>query len=257
MADSSTTAPRGSVGIHFDRVEKRFASLVALRGISLNILPGEFVALLGHNGAGKTTLLRIAALLMHPTGGQIQFEASANSPMPSTSAKRLIGMVAHNTLLYDELSAVENLTLFAELYGLDNVRARVSTSLDSCGLSSRAGSLVRTFSRGMHQRLAIARALLHGPRLLLLDEPAAGLNEQEQKDLAKRIRSFAAEGITVLVVEHNLVFLAALAERLICLDRGKVIAAGLPEAVRREPAVIEAYLGLEADVAELSLAAPS
>ena len=107
---------------------------------------------------------------------------------------------------------------------------------------------------GTRRRVEVARALATGPRLLLLDEPAAGLNEQEQKDLADRIRSFAAEGITVLVVEHNLVFLAALAERLICLDRGKVIAAGLPEAVRREPAVIEAYLGLEADVAELSLA---
>ena len=103
----------------------------------------------------------------------------------------------------------------------------------------------------------MARALATNPRLLLLDEPAAGLNEQEQRDLAERIRTFAADGITVLVVEHNLVFLAALAERLICLDRGKVIASGLPEAVRREPAVIEAYLGLEADVSELALAGPS
>jgi len=100
----------------------------------------------------------------------------------------------------------------------------------------------------------VARALVAAPKVLLLDEPAAGLNEQEQRDLAERIRGFAADGVTVLVVEHNLVFLAALAERLICLDRGKVIASGLPDAVRREPAVIEAYLGLDPDVPELALA---
>jgi branched-chain amino acid transport system permease protein len=109
---------------------------------------------------------------------------------------------------------------------------------------------------GTRRRVEVARAFATGPRVLLLDEPAAGLNEQEQIDLAERIRSFGADGMTVLVVEHNLVFLAALAQRLICLDRGKVIASGLPEAVRREPAVIEAYLGLDADVPELALTEP-
>jgi branched-chain amino acid transport system permease protein len=140
---------------------------------------------------------------------------------------------------------------------LQDARRTAFAAAERLGIADVAMEPCGRLPYGTRRRVEVARALATAPRLLLLDEPAAGLNEHEQKDLANRIRSFAAEGVTVLVVEHNLVFLAALAERLICLDRGKVIAAGLPEAVRREPAVIEAYLGLEADVAELSLAAPS
>src|ERR1700690_969881 len=115
--------------------------------VSLDILPGEFVALLGHNGAGKTTLLRISALLMNPTNGQVSFTDTGSEPNSDPeSNKRLIGMVGHSTLLYDELTAAENLTLFGQLYGLDTLPNRVANSLAACGLGSRAGSLVRTFS---------------------------------------------------------------------------------------------------------------
>ena len=217
------SASNSGLGIRFERIERRFGALVALRSVSLEIAPGEFVALLGHNGAGKTTLLRITAQLMRPSRGVVRFFAGgAAQEVPFSSVKARTGLVGHSLLLYDELSAEENLTLFAKLYALDNVPGRVANSLEACGLSSRASSQVRTFSRGMRQRLAIARALLHSPSLLLLDEPAAGLDRQGLEWLGATLKRLRGDGCTVIMSTHARNESLDLATRAIALAGGRL-----------------------------------
>jgi heme exporter protein A len=231
LAASGTASSFGapSVGITFQNVEKTFGVFAALRNLSLEILPGEFVALLGPNGAGKTTLLRIAALLSNPTRGTIRFHAGPIDTAGSISAsgfthnpKTLLGMVGHSILLYDELTAAENLQFFAELYGLGDVPRLVAAALEDCGLTSRAGSLVRTFSRGMRQRLAIARVLLTEPRLLLLDEPAAGLDRQGLAWFGSRLEGLKAGGCTIVMSTHARNEALDLATRVVSLAAGRV-----------------------------------
>jgi heme exporter protein A len=208
-------------GLRFENIDKRYGGLYALRRVSLEIAPGECVAFAGRNGSGKTTLLRIAAQLVRPSAGKLTFSPAQKQ---SERATKNTGFVAHATMVYDELTAEENLLLFARLLEIPEPEESVETLLHEVGLFERRDSLVRTFSRGMRQRVAIARALLHEPSVLLLDEPATGLDPEGVTWLAATLRRLRDVGSTILMSLHGESQISALATRAIRLDAGGVVA---------------------------------
>ena len=209
------------VGIRFENIDKRYGGLYALRRVSLEIAAGECVVLAGRNGSGKTTLLRIAARLVQPSSGTLNF---LNTKQGAITELSQTGFVSHATMVYDELTAEENLLLFAQLLGIAEAAGRAETLLEEVGLTDRRKSLVRTFSRGMRQRMAIARALLNEPSILLLDEPATGLDPQGVSWLAQTLRGMRDAGRTILMSLHGESEISALATRAIRLEAGSVIA---------------------------------
>jgi heme exporter protein A len=215
------TAAASPAGIHFENIEKRYGGLYALRRVSLEIAAGECVVLAGRNGSGKTTLLRIAARLVRPSSGSVSF---LDSKKNATEVGSRVGFVAHATMVYDELSAEENLLLFGRLLGIAQPAVHAATLLAEVGLSDRRSSLVRTYSRGMRQRMAIARALLNDPAVLLLDEPATGLDPQGVSWLAGTLRSMRDAGRTMVMSLHGESEISSLATRAIRLEAGSVIA---------------------------------
>ena len=221
MTKAETRGIALRLGLRLENIDKRYGGLYALRRVSLEIAPGECVALAGRNGSGKTTLLRIAAQLVRPSAGKLVF-----SPVQTESERgaRNTGFVAHATMVYDELTAEENLLLFARLLEIPEAARRVDSLLRDVGLYERRDSLVRTFSRGMRQRVAIARALLHEPSVLLLDEPATGLDPQGVSWLAETLRALRDAGSTILMSLHGESEISALATRAIRLDAGAVVA---------------------------------
>lgn len=212
------TAATRPVGLRLENIDKKYGGLFALRRVSLEIAAGECVALAGRNGSGKTTLLRIAARLVRPSAGKLTFLRAQED----SAAFGATGFVAHATMVYDELTAQENLLLFARLLGIERTLERVQFLLQQVGLLERRDSLVRTFSRGMRQRVAIARALLHEPSILLLDEPATGLDPEGVRWLAETLRKLRDRGCTILMSLHGESEISSLATRAIRLDSGMV-----------------------------------
>jgi len=205
------------------KLVKRFGLKVVLRGLDFSVQQGEFVALLGPNGAGKTTFLRILASLSRPSLGQVQV-AGHQLPHEAAQVRAKLGVVSHMPLLYPDLTAEENLQFYASMYGVDNSQSRVAEVLEMVGLESRRKDLVRTFSRGMQQRLAIGRAVIHNPEVMLFDEPYTGLDQDASEMLDEVLRSVAAEGRTVVMTSHDLVRAEDLATRFDILSRGVVAA---------------------------------
>jgi heme exporter protein A len=205
------------------KLVKRFGMKAVLRGLDFQVEAGEFVALLGPNGAGKTTFLRILASLSRPTFGEVSI-AGYRLPDQAAAVRRRLGVVSHLPLLYGDLTAEENLVFYGQMYGVTALPRRVGEVLELVGLHSRRRELVRTFSRGMQQRLAIGRAIVHDPQLMLFDEPHTGLDQDACAMLDDVLRAVAASGRTVVMTSHDLARAADLAGRFDVLSRGVIIA---------------------------------
>lgn len=217
-----------SIRLRGEAVEKRYGRVAALRGVDFEIAPGESVSILGANGAGKSSLLRILAGLSRPSGGR--FEAlpaddggpAVSAPLRRETLRAHVGYVAHATLVYAELSARENLVFAARLHGRRPSVDALDEVLDAMGLLEVADRRAGSFSRGMAQRLAIARAIVHEPSLVLLDEPFTGLDEHAGSRLAERLAGLRAAGRTLILVTHDPRRTVALSDRALLLHRGRL-----------------------------------
>jgi len=210
--------------LQLDKVSKDFGRIIALRNISLNIKSGEFVSFLGRNGAGKTTLLNIISGISRPSSGSVKlFGVDPNDK----SNKAKLAVISHEMFLYDNLTALENLEFYGRIYNIDNMDRRIKAVLDNVELTHRRFDLVGTFSRGMTQRLTIARALLHEPSLLLLDEPFTGLDQQAIGMLITLLKEQKQLGRTIILTTHDLHTAQELSERYIILEKHRIMQDGL------------------------------
>ncbi|NIA30097.1 MAG: heme ABC exporter ATP-binding protein CcmA [Actinobacteria bacterium] len=204
-------------------ISKSFASNQALQDVTFQIQKGQFVTLLGVNGAGKTTLTRILATLTRPTKGTAQIAGHWIDKEP-IAVRRQIGVMSHFSFLYGDLSAEENLHFYGKMYAVQNLQQRIDELLQQVNLQTRRYELVQTFSRGMQQRLSLARAIIHRPNILLLDEPFAGLDVNAHKMLNDLLHNFIAHDSTVLLTTHDIDYAVKNSHRLIIIKDGRVIA---------------------------------
>ncbi len=212
-----------AAALEVSKVWKYYGDFPALRDIRLSIEPGSTVALLGRNGAGKTTLLRIIAGLSKASEGSVSIQGSS---VREQATRRRIGVLGHGISLYDELSATENLVLFAKLYGLDEPEAKALMWLERTGLDRVRDGLVREFSRGMRQRLAVARAFMHEPEVLLLDEPFTALDDRAIAVLQSLLADAHASGRTIVLSTHQLREALELATHVALIQRGQLAFTG-------------------------------
>jgi heme ABC exporter ATP-binding subunit CcmA len=204
-------------------VSRHYGRRRALARVSIACRAGEVLGLLGPNGAGKSTLLSILATLLSPSTGEVRY-GTKTAQEAGPALRSCLGFLSHDLHLYPELTARENLRFFAQLYGVQSVDARVGSALDRAGLTARSGELVSSFSRGMRQRLALERALIHEPRLLLLDEPFTGLDDASVAALVSRLGELRAGGRIIVVVTHDLDVAERLLDKVAVLKEGRLVA---------------------------------
>ncbi len=262
MSYSSTDS--SNIALEVKSLTRRFGGLVAVNNVSFTVNKHEIFGLIGPNGAGKTTLFNLITALIPASSGELRYQGKAISQLrPHQIAKLGIARTFQNIRLFGELSALENVIIARHLHTKSNMitgvlglppapreeyksRQKALELLDLVGLSDRAEEKAKNFAYGDQRRLEIARALALKPQILLLDEPAAGMNPSEKQYLSKFIRNLRDRfNLTIILIEHHVPLVMGLCDRIAVLDFGQLIALGEPSVVRNDPAVIEAYLGNE------------
>ena len=213
--------PHAKPALELRDVSKQFGTLQALRGVCLRIEPGDSILLYGPNGAGKTTLLRVLSTLARPSEGKVLYDGADVHANPA-AAKAAIGFVSHTTFLYGELTVLENLEFAGKLFGVTHLAQRVADVVDLFHLRERTKAAVRELSRGYQQRVSLARAFLHDPQYLLLDEPFTGLDAASTDSLQGLLRRLEGQGKALIFSTHDFEQGKALARRLVALEGGKV-----------------------------------
>ena len=208
--------------VQVQKLSKSFGNRFALKGIDVKINQGESVVIFGHNGAGKSTLLKIIATIINPTSGSIQING-LNIKDNAEEIRRRIGVVGHNTFLYSNLTVYENLEFYCRMYDVPERHERIREIVATVGMTYRIYDRVGTLSRGMQQRLAIARSLIHRPSIMLLDEPETGLDYQATSTLWETVRAGEGEKRTILLTSHSLERGLELGDHFLILNQGKVV----------------------------------
>ena len=229
----SAAAPYDFDCVTVSGVSRHYGRRRALSGVSLTLRAGELAGLLGPNGAGKSTLLGVLATLIQPSGGTVLY-GDRQAAAAGAALRARLGFLSHDLQLYGELTARENLEFFGGLHGFDDPAARAAAALERAGLASRADDPVRGFSRGMRQRLALERTLLHDPRLVLLDEPFTGLDEASGRALAERLQALGRARRIVLLATHDLEAVEGLLDRVLMLRQGRLVELPGGDAALRE-----------------------
>lgn len=220
-SESASTVPGSKNAIEVLGLQKGYGDLPVLWYLDLSLGWGEFLVLFGSNGSGKTTLLRVLSGQIRPDGGTVAIAGHDLRRRPR-AARRQVGVVSHSGFLYDDLTCAENLTFYGRLYSVEGIKERVAEALERVGLAPRADRRVRSLSHGMQKRLAIARAILHQPSVLLLDEPESGLDRQSVATLADLLKEWTQSGRSVVMTTHNSDLGLAWGSRVAALSNGKL-----------------------------------